>query len=494
MSAVALAKLSERALASDIVSYRLVATPMRYAPAPGVMVDAIGYNGSIPGPVLRVRHGQRVRVEYVNQSSIATTVHWHGMMLPNAMDGVAGVTQPPVLHGGRFIYEYAPDPPGTRWYHDHAGQLGILRGLFGMFVVEEPLDEPADVECAVIFHDVPDFASVRAAMMGRSHAAMIDPMGSPEMREMKPDDKMGDEVDYLAHCVNGATYPNTKSLAVKVGDRVRLRILNASATQTRYVRLAGHRLRVTHADGNPVPKPMEFDALRIGVAERYDAWFEVTKPGAWLLQGLSSDPLAFQQAMVVYTPGMETAAPLSSPQSLEGVDYLTYEKLALGFGSAVDESAVTVRKNYTLGGGAWGSSRWTLNGAAWPNTPKIAVRRGDRVRVHFKNTTDMDHPMHLHGHVFRVVEIDGKPLARPLNKDVSLVRANGGTLVWIFDGNAFPGRWLLHCHNEIHMMDGMMTEVDYVAATAPRRAGFTSHGYDNNALEISSAPGNPVRP
>ena len=464
MSTLALAKLSQRALASDIVSYRLVATPMRYSPAPGVVVaNAIGYNGQIPGPVLRVRYGQRVHVEYVNNSPLETTVHWHGMVLPNAMDGVANVTQPPVMQGGRFVYEYAPNPPGTRWYHDHAGKMAILHGLFGMFIVEDPRDEPADVEFAVIFHDVQDMRSVRAAMMGTSHAPMIDPAGSPEMLQMKPDDKMGDEVDYLAHCINGATYPNTKRLKVNVGDRVRLRILNASATQTRYVRLAQHRLRVTHADGNPVPVPMEFDALRIGVAERYDAWFEVRKPGAWLLQGLSSDPLAFQQAMVVYTPGMENAAPLSSSQSLDGVDYLTYQKLATGYTAAVDEGGITIRKDYTLGGGAWNSPRWTLNGATWPNTAKIAVRRGDRLRVHFKNTTDMDHPMHLHGHVFRVVEIDGKPLARPLDKDVSLVRANGGTLTWIFDANAFPGRWLLHCHNEIHMMDGMMTEVDYTS-------------------------------
>ncbi len=463
MSAFALARLPERALAGDVVSYRLAAMPMRYSPAPGVVVDAVGYNGSIPGPVLRVVHGQRVHVEYVNQSPIQTTVHWHGMVLPNAMDGVAGVTQRAVPPGGRFIYDYAPDPPGTRWYHDHAGDMGVLRGLFGMFVVEHPRDEPADVECAVIFHDVPDFASVQAAMMGDSRAPMIDPMGSPEMRAMKPSDKMGDEVRYRAHCINGATYPQTKSLQVKVGDRVRLRVLNASATQTRYVRLAGHRLRVTHADGNPVPFPMEFDALRIGVAERYDAWFEVSKPGAWLLQGLSSDPLAFQQAMAVYTEGMENAAPLSSPQSLDGVDYLTYEKLGGGFASAPDERGITVRKAFTLGGGAWDSPRWTLDGATWPKTPKIRVQRGDRVRVHFKNTTDMDHPMHLHGHVIRVVEIDGKPLAHPLDKDTSLVRSNGGTLTWIFDADSPAGRWLLHCHNEIHMMDGMMTEVDYLS-------------------------------
>ena len=462
MSALALAPLSPRALASDVVSFRLVATPMRFSPAPGVTVEGIGYNGSIPGPLLRVRHGQRLHVEYMNASTIATSVHWHGVILPNAMDGVAGVTQAPVMHGGRFIYDFTPQPAGTRWYHDHAGDMGLLRGLFGMFVIEDPRDEPADVEYAVIFHDVPDMRSVLAAMKGTSHAPMIDPMGSPEMLQMKPDDKMGDEVDYLAHCINGATYPGTKSLAVKVGDRVRLRVLNASATQTRYVRLAQHRLRVTHADGNPVPTPMEFDALRIGVAERYDAWFEVTKPGAWLLQGLSSDPLAFQQAMVVYTDGYEKAAPISSPQSLEGVEYLTYEKLGELTQSPVDTRGVNLRPAFTLGGGAWDSSKWTLNGAVWPNVPAIRVRHGDRVLVRFKNTTDMDHPMHLHGHVFRVVEVDGKTLAHPLDKDVSLVRANGGTLSWIFDANAPPGRWLLHCHNEIHMMDGMMTAVDYI--------------------------------
>ncbi len=464
MSAVALSPLSARALASDVASFRLVATPMRFAPSPGVTVDAIGYNGSIPGPLLRVRHGQRVHVEYLNASTIATSVHWHGVILPNGMDGVAGVTQMPVVRGGRFIYDFSPEPPGTRWYHDHANDMGVLRGLFGMFVIEDPHDEPADVEYAVIFHDVPDMRSVQAAMMGTSRAPMIDPAGSSEMLQMKPDDKMGDEVNYVAHCINGATYPNTKSLKVKVGDRVRLRILNASATQTRYVRLAQHRLRVTHADGNPVPAPMEFDALRVGAAERYDAWFEVRKPGAWLLQGLSSDPLAFQQAMVVYTEGYEKAAPLASPQSVDGIAYLTYEKLAGGLQAAVNERGVVLRRDFTLGGGKWHSSKWTLNGATWPNVPPIRVQRKDRVLVRFKNTTDMDHPMHLHGHVFRIVEIDGRALAHPLDKDISLVRANGGTLTWIFDADAPPGKWLLHCHNEIHMMDGMMTEVVYLSS------------------------------
>jgi FtsP/CotA-like multicopper oxidase with cupredoxin domain len=460
VSTLALPKISAAALENDTVQFSLVAAPLPFSPTPGSTFASLAYNGRLPGPLLRVRYGQRMRLHYTNRSSIETSVHWHGQILPNNMDGVAGITQPPVLSGQSFVYEFAPNPPGTRWYHDHASQLGALRGLFGMFVVDDPHDEPADAEFALVFHDVPEMASVRAAMKDTSKAPMFDPMGSPEMKEMRADDKMGDEVAYVAHCINGGAYPSTKPLAVKVGQRVRLRILNASPTQTRYVRLAGHRLQVTHADGNPLPRPVEVDALRIGVAERYDAWFDVTKPGAWLLAGISSDPLAYQQAVVVHTDGMDRAAPLAAPQSLDGVEYFTYER-AGGSGTAVNESGVTQRHTWTLGGGAYGHSAWTIDGATWPNTPKIVVKRGERVLVRFSNKTDMDHPMHLHGHTFRVVSVNGKSLAYPLAKDVSLVPANGGSLEWIFDADSPPGRWLLHCHNDIHMMDGMMTEVRY---------------------------------
>jgi FtsP/CotA-like multicopper oxidase with cupredoxin domain len=114
-----------------------------------------------------------------------------------------------------------------------------------------------------------------------------------------------------------------------------------------------------------------------------------------------------------------------------------------------------------LGGGAYASDRWTINGKTYPNTPKIVVNRNDRVWVRFSNTTDMDHPMHLHGHVFDLVAVDGVALAQPLPKDTALVRANHGTATWSFTANSPAGRWLLHCHNEVHMMDGMMTEVVY---------------------------------
>jgi FtsP/CotA-like multicopper oxidase with cupredoxin domain len=459
MIVATLPPLSERARGSELVQYTLTAGPVRFSPVPDLNFAGLGFNGTIPGPLLRVVHGQRLRAKFVNKSGQGSTIHWHGMILPNKMDGSEGVTQPPVPPEGSFLYEFSPEPPGTRWYHDHVGD-GLLRGLFGMIVIEDPRDQRADAEFALVFHDVPKMATVEPAMMGVGNAPMVDPLGSPELTEMSPDDKMGDEIAFSAHCINGASYPDTKRLAVKVGQHVRLRILNASPTQTRYVRLAGHRLIVTHSDGNPLPAPVEVDALRVGVAERYDAWFEVGAPGAWLLQGLSTDPLAYEQAAVVHTEGMGNAPPLSSPQSLEGVDYFTYVK-AGGTGSVMPAQGVK-HYDFILDDGKYGSSRWTINGQTYPNTPRIDVRRNDLVTVRFTNKTDMDHPMHLHGHVFEVTEVDGVPLARPLPKDTSLVRANEGTLSWRFRADSPAGRWLLHCHNAIHMMDGMMTEVVYV--------------------------------
>jgi FtsP/CotA-like multicopper oxidase with cupredoxin domain len=464
MAAAAILPRTHQALASEVISYTLTSAPLKFSPSPGLAFAGLAYNGSIPGPVLRAAYGQRVRIRYVSRVAIPTSVHWHGMILPNAMDGVASVTQPPVLENGEFLYEFTAGPPGTRWYHDHAFHMGLSRGLFGMFVVDDPSDEPADREFALVFHDVPQWSTVDAAERGISGVPMTMLPGSPEalaMTAMRSSHKMGDEVAYAAHCIDGATYPRTRRLAVRLGDRVRLRILNASPTETRYVSLAGHRFTVTHSDGNRLESPIAVDALRIGVGERYDAYFEVRKPGAFLLQGLTGGPAPHQQAALFYTEGMENAQPAESPQTLVGVDYFTYEKAAGGAAAPSAETLGSLRYEFTLGGGAWGSNRWTINGATWPDTPKILVRRGDRVSVHFKNTTDMEHPMHLHGHAFELVEVGGTWLARPLLKDVSIVPANGGTTTWRFTANSLSGRWLLHCHNEIHAMDGMMTEVRY---------------------------------
>ncbi|MGA8796468.1 MAG: multicopper oxidase family protein [Candidatus Cybelea sp.] len=461
LAVVSVPGVTQRALASDVVDVTLRAAPLRFSHGTGSHFSGLAYNGTIPGPLLRVTHGQRIRVRYASDVGVPTTIHWHGMLLPNAMDGAAGITQPSVPFGGEYLYDFVPGPPGTRWYHDHAFSLASARGLFGMFVVEDPNDEPADREFALVFHDVPKWSSLVAAQRGVSNAPMADPIVSGDtMRMMRR--SMGDEVAYVAHCINGASYPHGKALAIRSGDRVRLRMLNASPTETRYVRLAGHELVVTHADGNPLAQPTTVDVLRIGAGERYDAYFEVRKPGAFLLQGISGDPLESQQAVLLYTEGMENAPLLSEPQTLEGLRVFSYE--AAGGVGAQTKSPMGVTPTYdlALGGGGWENPRWTIAGDVWPNTPKLRVRRGELVTVRFRNTSDMDHPMHLHGHIFALTEVNGVPLLRPLAKDSSLVSSDGGTATWQFTANSSPGRWLLHCHNEVHMVGGMMAEVVYI--------------------------------
>ena len=160
-----------------------------------------------------------------------------------------------------------------------------------MFVIEDPHDEPADSEFALVFHDVPKWRSVEAAVRGVSNAPMTEPIGIGRSACTGCRCPMGDEVAYAAHLINGAAYPTAETFAVRLGDRVRLRMLNASPTQTRYVRLSGHQLLVTHADGNALAQPATVDVLSIGTGERYDAIFEVRKPGAFLLQSIASDPL-----------------------------------------------------------------------------------------------------------------------------------------------------------------------------------------------------------
>ncbi|MGH7279221.1 MAG: multicopper oxidase family protein, partial [Candidatus Rokuibacteriota bacterium] len=226
---------------------------------------------------------------------------------------------------------------------------------------------------------------------------------------------------------------------------------------THVVRLAGHRLHVTHTDGNPLESPVVVDAIPMAPSERYDVVVVAERPGAWFLHcAQPGHALAGEQMLVLYE-GHATTKP-AAPE--EGVRDLLLWHYGLGRGRPVLPAPSGASRTFeqALSGGMMGSDAWTINGKVWPDTDLLTVARGDRVVVRFRNMSPEAHPMHLHGQSFRVLAINGARYAAPIVKDTVDVEAHMGSAVVEFTAHN-PGDWLLHCHKPMHMDGGMISLV-----------------------------------
>jgi FtsP/CotA-like multicopper oxidase with cupredoxin domain len=441
---------------------RLEAREVRWELAPGRTVTAWTYNGQVPGPEIRVREGERVRVVLNNSLGEPTTIHWHGVDVPNAMDGVPDVTQKPVAPGETFVYEFEARPAGTRWY-----QMDL--GLAAPLIIESREPEPMayDREVTLLFDDwvtgaAPAVPPTREGTAGgrgtpggmmRGGGMMGPGMGCGAGMGGMP---APHEPPYDTMTINGRAYPATEPLRLRPGERVRLRLINASNEHTHVVRVAGHRLHVTHTDGNPLAAPVAVDAIPMAPSERYDAVLVADRPGAgFLFCTQPGHARAGEQMPVVYDGHPARPAP---PE--EGLADLVFWHYALGRGRPVLPPAAGATRTFdqTLSGGMMGSDLWTINGKVWPRTDPLAVSRGDRVVVRFRNMSPEAHPMHLHGQSFRVLAVNGVRTAEPMVKDSVDVEAHMGSVVIEFTAHN-PGDWLLHCHKPTHMEGGMMALV-----------------------------------
>ena len=237
--------------------------------APGRVVDAYTYDGQVPGPELRVTEGDTVRVTVTNELDEATTVHWHGVDVPAAMDGVPDTSGPPIAPGGTFMYEFVATPAGTRWYHAHFDELNQQGGgLTGPLIIE-PRDQPTtkpDREYTLVTGEWMTRAGNQApAVPTPSAAAGIgglagNGIGGGMMGNGGTTSSTPARPPFDTFAVNGKAYPSAAPLSVRQAERVRLRLINASATDTQVFALAGHRLTVTHSDGNPLTSPVTVDA------------------------------------------------------------------------------------------------------------------------------------------------------------------------------------------------------------------------------------------
>lgn len=430
------------------VTLTLTARPTEWELAPGKRIQAWTYNGAVPGEAIHVREGDRVRIILENRLPEPTTIHWHGVDVPTTMDGVPNISQPAVQPGETFIYEFEARPAGTRWYHTHfnsAQQLDL--GLSAPLIIQPLTPEGVvDREYTLLLDDwvtgVPE-ADRPPTGRGMMDGGMMD----------------GDEPAHNTFTINGKAFPATAPLLVKRGERVRLRLINASNMQTFVIRLGGHRLRVTHTDGNPLQRPVEVDAVPIAPAERYDVTFVADNPGRWPLFAL--DPAHTNgglRTLVVYT-GFESATEAPLPRRERGLSVWSY---ALGQGVDVLPPATGRRRSYTLtlsGGMMMRPDIWTINGRVFPDTEQLLASLNQPVSVRLSNMSMQAHPFHLHGQSFRLLRIGSQRLAAPLVKDTVDVPAHMGTVDLEFV--AFnPGDWMFHCHKPMHMDGGMATLVN----------------------------------
>jgi FtsP/CotA-like multicopper oxidase with cupredoxin domain len=391
------------------------------------------YNGTVPGPVLRYRQGERLRIEVENALDADTTVHWHGIRLPNAMDGVPHLTQPPIAaKGGRFTYEFDLPDAGTFWYHPHLGspeQVG--RGLYGALIVEERAPPPVDRDLVWV---LADWRLDREARLVESFGNAMDSSHAG---------RIGNTVT-----VNGAI---RESFTVRAGERIRLRLINASNARIYAPTFEGHDPRIIALDGHPLV-PHRNGPLVLGPGMRADLLLDcAAAPGS---THRVVDGFYRQRAYELLKLQYGKEKPIR--QAFAPVPSLAPNPVPL------PELANAQRHRIVFGGGMMGAlpaqSRerglfWTVNGAAVPehghqHSPILNLRRGQSYVLELVNETAWHHPIHLHGHAFR---------AAGAWADSVLLDPKGRAEVAFVADN--PGDWMLHCHVLEHQATGMMAVV-----------------------------------
>jgi FtsP/CotA-like multicopper oxidase with cupredoxin domain len=429
--------------------------------APGRIVKTIGYNGTAPGPLLRMSEGKKISVEVLNHAAVPELVHWHGQLVPSDVDGSSEEGTPPVPAHGRRRYTFTPRPAGTRWYHTHAMaernlRRGLYTGQFGFLVVEGNNNPGSyDQEAFLALHEWEPFYTNEEEE--EEEAGCMRPDGArvnlASYKVGAAEKANGLEVGYHRFSINDKALGYGEPIRVKEGERVLMHLLNASATESRRMALPGHKFTVVALDGNPVPTQASAEVLEIGPAERVDAIVEMNQTGVWILGTTNDEDRKGGMGVVIEYAGQNGPAQWTAPPKIAW-DYTIFGKQEAA--PDADETISLIFKK--IPGGKGGMNRWTINGKSYPHTEPIVVHQGRRYRLIFDNQSDDAHPLHLHRHSFELTKVKGK-ITSGIKKDTVMVKHDSQVEVDFVADN--PGLSLLHCHQQLHMDFGFMTLVKY---------------------------------
>lgn len=410
--------------------------PISLEIAPGKVIKTTGYNGTVPGPLLRLKEGQPVAINVINDSGYPNLIHWHGLFIPPGQDGAAEEGSPIIPPGGSLLYAFTPKPAGTRWYHSHAMAMTDLNrstytGEFGFLVVDPAAGDPGryDREVTLAAHH---WEGMWVSMQ--------------DIRKGPPPDN-GLEVMYHAATLGDRMLGHGEPIRVRQGERVLFRLLNASGNMGISLALPGHHFTVIALDGNPVPTPTAVDVLKLDAAERADVIVEMDNPGVWVFGSADDDDRNMGMGVVVEYAGRSGPPQWREPPEAAW-DYTAFGK---GASTAVPDETIGL-KFEKIPGGRGGYNRWTINGKSWPDTnPLFTVERGKRYRLVMNNNSGDEHPVHLHRHSFEITKIGNKSTSGVMKDTISMPRYSTAEIDFVADD---PGDTLFHCHHQDHMDEG----------------------------------------
>jgi FtsP/CotA-like multicopper oxidase with cupredoxin domain len=410
-----------------------------------------GYGGSVPGPEIRTPQGKEFAARLENNLPLPTTIHWHGIRIDNAMDGVTGLTQPAVAPGETFDYRFTPPDAGTYWYHPHNRTWEQLaRGLYGAFIVEEEKPPAVDQDRVLIIDDW---------RLDENDAIDERSMGS--MHDVTHAGRLGNVLT-----LNGK---DKDDIPVRAGERLRLRLINASNARIMGVVFEGHAPVVVALDGFPANTPFvpKRNMVILAPAQRADVILDCdgevgAKANIVIDVGRERLPLG----QLVYDGAKRARAqPLSDlpilpanpmPTDLDLANAVPIELVMEG--GAMGRMRSAAFKGRKMGirelVGQHGKA-WAFNGiAGFPDKPLAAFALGQTVTVRMVNRTAWPHAMHFHGHHVREIAHSNRPADGNWRDTIFMERDDEITVAFKAHN---PGLWMLHCHMLGHQRGGMST-------------------------------------
>jgi FtsP/CotA-like multicopper oxidase with cupredoxin domain len=452
-------------------------------------------------PGLRLAAGERFRVELVNQTGTRTLVHWHGQLPPWTQDGFPWAQTPPIANGAVQTYDYAPIP-GTYWMHSHH-DMQEQSLMTAPLIVHDAAELGEDrQEVVLMLHDF-TFRPPEEVLAGLTGTGVAAAQAMAQMTENDPRRKGGgsvphphmadtapgvpmtnsgmampgmattgpampgmamsgsgdmsmdlNDVHYDAFLANDRTLADPEIVRVERSGRIRLRVINGAASSQFWLHLGELTGRVVAADGHAV-QPVAGSRFPLAMAQRLDILIDLPAAGVFPILA-RPEGTARQTGIVLATAGAHIPNIADSAPTAPPLDHSLEVRLTAA--QPLAPRPADIVRTIALGGGMKPYA-WSMNGEYWPQATPLMLSRGQRVEIELVNPTMMAHPIHLHGHVFQVIAIDGQRMQGAV-RDTVLVGPMGGRVRIAFDADN-PGRWAFHCHNLYHMVTGMMMEIRY---------------------------------